>query len=825
MLAESVRRRSRENLLANDPVTLLGNGAWIGVVQLFGVAVAFWFAVVSARQLGPDGFSALVWLMAVVASLAAVSRLGTVQSAARVLSLNTADERRTIWHLILGPLIMALSVAVLWSLWLGDVVVNRSAEAALYSQMLGLVAVWLVTSTVYPIVGAVLRAEGKFVSSAIFNEGLRRLPMIAVLLMVDGNPVEAIRIAVIVSVVIDGLAIVLALALALRAAHPRTTPSVRGRQNLQADLGETFRFWPASVAALLLPQAAVWLLALSAGPTEVRHFGLAIQLSLLFAMPLLIGNRIFVPRIAKASSEDRLDELEGSLRAFATLAASVLLLALFGFLAVGRPAISFVFGTEYAGAFWPTVLLTLGVIVNTGSGLCMATLANTGHAARVGWASVLTTSAFILAVAAFATSALAAAIIAGVVQIVFNLAMARSAQRLTGITTFARLPGRSARRERTGTTNVAFFDDRFFEVYGAQENILLLAQLRQSEGNSVVFVTTQDGALAAEARKRGLPTMVVDAPPALRVFDKQAINGLSAIAATTLSTAAYSRRLHAALKTRGVDVVVAASVRSSLLLGRTRLAADPAVVLFAQNSTPFGSFSAAALPGVDVLALISSGARTTFPAWSFRLAPAPMLLPSGRDLSAFAVERHTDHDAALRIVSIGKLSERKGFHVLLDAMRLLHEQGTPAELTIVGGVSGDESKEYAVRLHDLAEADGLNVRFVGWQDDIAEYLRWANCFALASFNEGLPGVILEAMASGLPVVATDAGGCSDVVTEATGAIVPIGSSIRLAEELARLTDPELRSLLGANAQALMVQSYSEGAFLDRFNAVLEAATR
>ena len=97
---------------------------------------------------------------------------------------------------------------------------------------------------------------------------------------------------------------------------------------------------------------------------------------------------------------------------------------------------------------------------------------------------------------------------------------------------------------------------------------------------------------------------------------------------------------------------------------------------------------------------------------------------------------------------------------------------------------------------------------------------WANVFVLASSNEGLPGVILEAMASGLPVVATDAGGCKDVVDDEVGALVPIGDAARLQSALATLTIPELRNQRGARAAERVQLEYSLDAFYQRFEDVV-----
>ena len=73
------------------------------------------------------------------------------------------------------------------------------------------------------------------------------------------------------------------------------------------------------------------------------------------------------------------------------------------------------------------------------------------------------------------------------------------------------------------TRALAFFDDRFHEVYGAQENLLLLAELCAAEGHRCQLVTSAEGALSQAARERGLDARVVAAPPQLPLKSKRTL--------------------------------------------------------------------------------------------------------------------------------------------------------------------------------------------------------------------------------------------------------------------------------------------------------------
>jgi glycosyltransferase involved in cell wall biosynthesis len=119
---------------------------------------------------------------------------------------------------------------------------------------------------------------------------------------------------------------------------------------------------------------------------------------------------------------------------------------------------------------------------------------------------------------------------------------------------------------------------------------------------------------------------------------------------------------------------------------------------------------------------------------------------------------------------------------------------------------------------ELARTLGIEdrVRFLGYVDDIGEWYAAFDAFLLTSLNEGTPVVAIEAMASGVPVVATDAGGTRTVVDDGeTGFLVPIGDVDALAERLQRLRDdPELRTRFAETGRTRTRERFSTQRMLD-----------
>ncbi len=166
------------------------------------------------------------------------------------------------------------------------------------------------------------------------------------------------------------------------------------------------------------------------------------------------------------------------------------------------------------------------------------------------------------------------------------------------------------------------------------------------------------------------------------------------------------------------------------------------------------------------------------------------VISSGIDASRFSTCTRT---TGRHVVSIGRLHPVKGYPDLLEAVRLLAKIGLTPAVTIVG--DGPERE----KLEGLA-ADLPNVRFAGGlpHDRIPEVLSNATLFVLPSVDlegqaEGAPTVLMEAMAAGLPIVTTDAGGDTELVRHRiNGLVVPQRSPAALATAIKELLHDELR---------------------------------
>lgn len=173
------------------------------------------------------------------------------------------------------------------------------------------------------------------------------------------------------------------------------------------------------------------------------------------------------------------------------------------------------------------------------------------------------------------------------------------------------------------------------------------------------------------------------------------------------------------------------------------------------------------------------------------------------------------------ILAVGRLSREKGQEHLIRALARLPPAAAPWRLLLLG--SGPDLE----RLQTLAGALGVSrqILFVGFRADVASYYAIANAFALPSLTEGSSNVLLEAMAAGIPIVATRVGGNPEIALhEQTALLVPPADPTALADALMRLlTDGDLASRLTMAAQARAAVEFSEQRYRQRLSAVYAEA--
>lgn len=164
----------------------------------------------------------------------------------------------------------------------------------------------------------------------------------------------------------------------------------------------------------------------------------------------------------------------------------------------------------------------------------------------------------------------------------------------------------------------------------------------------------------------------------------------------------------------------------------------------------------------------------------------------------------------VRLLFVGRLDTVKGISHLLDAVATLRRDASREfRLTLVG--DGSRREDYEARCRELGLSDVVS--FEGWQSHVRPYYERSDVFVLSSLSEGLPTVVMEAQACGLPVVATDVGGVRELVRG--GYVVPRRNPAALAEAIEALAETDLAER-GAVARRHVVERYSLASMADAY---------
>jgi len=184
--------------------------------------------------------------------------------------------------------------------------------------------------------------------------------------------------------------------------------------------------------------------------------------------------------------------------------------------------------------------------------------------------------------------------------------------------------------------------------------------------------------------------------------------------------------------------------------------------------------------------------------------------PLGVDPDLFVPPPPHAADGRFEVLCVGRLVPAKGQHVLLAAVERMARRGVPVLLRVAGDGPDRASLEGFVDAHGLRD----HVVFEGAvnQDRVREFYARADAFALASFAEGIPVVLMEAMSMGIPCVSTCITGIPELIRDGIdGLLVPASDDEALADALERLaSDRELRRGLGASARLRVRAKYDLG---------------
>lgn len=342
-----------------------------------------------------------------------------------------------------------------------------------------------------------------------------------------------------------------------------------------------------------------------------------------------------------------------------------------------------------------------------------------------------------------------------------------------------------------------FHIDAGKEWRGGQRQSLFLVKELQKKGYPVLFVVQPESPLHQIASEAGLPVLPLQMKSEL---DFGAIFRLGRAMKRQKCRLAHFHDAH------GVSVGAAAARRADVPLRFISRRVD-----FPLKKSSFSRRKYT--KDVDAIIAISEGVKKVLLNSGI---PSSLIhvIPSGIDFSPF--EEVISRDFLRREFSfapddflvgiVAALEDHKGHIYLIQASKILKDQAPKIKIIVVG--TGSLRMELDRQAHEMGVDD--IVFFLGFREDVPRILASLDLFVLSSHLEGLGSSMLDAMASRLPVVATQAGGIPEVVIhDDTGLLVPPRNSEALAQSILRLyRDRNLAARLGQRGYEVVHQKFS-----------------
>jgi glycosyltransferase involved in cell wall biosynthesis len=316
------------------------------------------------------------------------------------------------------------------------------------------------------------------------------------------------------------------------------------------------------------------------------------------------------------------------------------------------------------------------------------------------------------------------------------------------------------------------------------------------------------------------------------------VDDFRATGVTTVDLAARGRndpkalwRLGALLRRERFDIVHAHSLRAELAAAfwAASVTPRPRLVRSIHNTDPLydhpvlgrlGSWSASKMDRIVVISdAVGEFARD-------HLGPAAAAVQRiyyGIDPADYPCER-TEPPKTMKLAIVARLAAQKGHHVLLEAIRDVAHSIPSVHLLVIGhedDLTIAELQGYARQL-DIVD----NVTFLGFRADIAQLTRDVDLFLLPSLWEGFGLVLIEAMALGLPVVASRVGPIPEVVLDGeTGKLVPPGNAAALAQAIRELLEsPDTTLTMGQRGRERVEREFSVRMMMDQIERLYSELT-
>ncbi|WP_230868047.1 glycosyltransferase [Iocasia frigidifontis] len=376
---------------------------------------------------------------------------------------------------------------------------------------------------------------------------------------------------------------------------------------------------------------------------------------------------------------------------------------------------------------------------------------------------------------------------------------------------------------------IVFYETYYSSFTGAQQSLYWLLKGLNKDKFEPIVITPGKGELINKAKKIGIKAKVIKYSSNLNVFDGK-IKGYSFLKKlfVLISLIRYNISFLKYLIKEKPDILYCNNLRGVLTIGILAKLLTIPLLWYVRIDTSNGIFDKIGTRLADKIITISEGVRDIFDEkYLKKKAYKFETIYTGFNLKEYDDNKGAKFkfDEEIIIGTAGSITLRKGYDDFVDMARELNRVAKNIKF-VIAGEPPRNSVTYYNKLKRKIKNYNLEkkIKFVGWVDDITDFLSSIDLFVLCSKNEGLPRVVIEAMAMAKPVVATNAGGTNEAIDNGkTGFIVDKGNKNELVAKIEYMIDnKEEMKEMGKEGRRKVENDFSLKTYISKFENLLDS---
>ncbi|MDD2481297.1 MAG: glycosyltransferase family 4 protein [Lutispora sp.] len=377
---------------------------------------------------------------------------------------------------------------------------------------------------------------------------------------------------------------------------------------------------------------------------------------------------------------------------------------------------------------------------------------------------------------------------------------------------------------------ILFIESRYQTFYGAQKSMAAFIKALDTEYFESKVVLAGKGKLEDELKKLNIDVDVIKLGKKADAFGGKILNySVASKIIVLVQIFIFNLRLIPYIVKNKIDAVYANDFRALFYVVVASKLLRKKIILYIRTDITYNLFTKAGIFLSDYIITIAKGVLKNLPQnVTDKYDKKTYKIYTGFEFDKFSIMPKEQSKMLLDIDSkeivigfVGSINERKGLDLLIAAIYEMCKSCNNITLLIAGDITSG-SEGYWKNLKNIIQKNNLKVKHVGYFTEMNLIYSAIDILVLPSRMEGLPRVIIEGMAHGLPVIASDVGGVKEIIQdESLGLIIPADSITSLIKALSELIYSEdIRAKMASTAKVYVKEKFSEEKFKKSINELL-----